>query len=646
MVVGTHTQAAGWAGAHEEVTRSERDAPADGGAEAACGTALPGADAEVLLRAERTAIDRAERLLGFTAALAETWTTERVAASAIEHGRIAARALDASLWLVDRERNVARLAEATHSARFRRRFAELSLARPGTYPVVDAIREARPVWLASRAEVHHAYPELGESAAYRLLPGVCVVSLPLTFPAECLGAVVFTFGEDRVLDESERRFLVLLARQVTLAVERARLLEAERRARTAAEAAEARSAFLSEAAAVLASSLDYEVTLASVARLAVPRIADWCAVDLVEDFWAGKPSAIVAHADPARLARARELQRLLSVDPGERRWVPEALRTGEPQLYPALTDEALRALAGSPERAAAAVELELRSAMVVPMAARGRVLGAITFVSSRPGRHGAGDLEMARHLARRAGLAIDSAGLYQEAQRALRARDRVLAFVSHDLKNPLQAMMMATTLLERGADEEATRRHLAVLRGAGKRMDLLVRDLLDLSSLEAGRFKLAVRPLDPAALLIELLGQQAPLADHGGVALASDVSLPVPTIVADRDRIMQVLSNLIGNALAFTPRGGAITVRCRAAGDALRFEVADTGTGIAPCDRAHVFDAFWRSPDSHEGTGLGLAIARGIVEAHGGAIGFESEPGRGTTFHFTVPLAPPTPPPT
>ncbi len=603
-------------------------------------TALAAREAD-LLRVERAATSRAERLLAFTAALAETWTTERVAASVIEHGRGAARALDASLWIVDRARNVARLAEASHSPDVRERFAELALDEEGRLPVVDAIRRASPVWLATRAEFHRAYPHLPESEAYRQLPGLCVASLPLLVAAECVGAIVLTFGEDRVLDAPERAFLSVVAHHISLALERGRLFDAERAARAEAERAEARSAFLSEASAVLASSLDYEATLASVARLAVPRIADWCAIDLAEDFWAGKPSAIVAHADASRLERALELQRRFPADRDQRSWVPEVLRTGRPELYPELSDGTLRAITRSPERAAAAIELEIHSAMVVPMTARDRVLGTITFVSARPGRHGETDLEMARHLARRAGLAIDNARLYREAQRAVAARDRVLAFVSHDLKNPLQAIAMAATMLERSADPATIERHVAVVRRARARMERLIRDLLDLSSLEAGRLRLDAQPLDAAALVAEVVAMQAPMTDHAGVRLVADAPPDAGELVADRDRVVQVFSNLVANAIAFTPRDGTITVRCRAAGDAVRFEVADTGKGIAPSDQPFVFDAFWRSSDSRQGTGLGLAIARGVVEAHGGTIGVASEPGRGTTFSFTMPRAGP-----
>lgn len=587
---------------------------------------------------ELDTVSGAERLLAFTAALAETWTTDRVAASAIEHGRIAAQALDASLWLVDRARDVARLTEATHAPEVRLRFAELPLDRVGSLPVVDAIRGSRPIWAATREEFHRLYPGVEESAAYAQLPGLCVVALPLLVSGECIGAVVFTFGEDRALPPLERAFLLLLAHHLALAVERARLFDAERAARAEAEAAHARAQFLSEASDVLASSLDYEATLASVARLAVPTVADWCAVDLAEDFWAGRPSAIVAHADPARLERARELQRRVPPDRALRSWVPEVLRTGRPELYPSLTDEMLRATAGSPERAEAAIELEIHSAMVLPMTARGRVLGAMTFVSSRPGRHGPGDLEMARHLARRAGLAVDNARLYSEAQRAVKARDRLLAFVSHDLKNPLHAMMMATTLLERGDPGNAPR-HLAVLRRAGGRMERLIRDLLDLSTLEAGRFRLSVGPVEVEPLLADVVAQQAPLAEAAGVSLVTELAAGLTPVAADRDRVVQVLSNLVANALVFTPRGGTVALRARADDGALRLEVADTGRGIPAPDQRRVFDAFWRSDDSPQGTGLGLAICRAIVEAHGGSIGVTSAPGGGATFHFTLPCS-------
>jgi signal transduction histidine kinase len=417
------------------------------------------------------------------------------------------------------------------------------------------------------------------------------------------------------------------------------LVEAERRARAEAEAAEARAAFLSEASAVLASSLDPEATLASVARLAVPRIADWCAIDLADAFWRGEPSAVVAHRDPAKVERARELQRSLPVDRAGRRWIPEVLRSGRPELYRAFTDELLAAMAQSPEHLAAAKELEIRSAMVVPVAARGRILAAITFVSARPGRHGVADLAMAEQLAARAGLALDNARLYREAQDAIRAREEVLAFVSHDLKNPLGAVLMSAGMLQRDPVDARVARHAAMIRRSAERMDRLIRDLLDLSTIEAGRFRVDRQPCPAAALATDAAVLAQPLATDKGVSLSLAPDLPVEDVLADRDRILQVLSNLLGNAIAFTPPGGVVALGCVATDGAAVFEVRDSGAGIPAEDRPHVFDRFWRSRDSRRGSGLGLAIARGIVEAHGGRIWFESRRGAGTTFWFSLPAA-------
>jgi signal transduction histidine kinase len=340
------------------------------------------------------------------------------------------------------------------------------------------------------------------------------------------------------------------------------------------------------------------------------------------------------------VARARELQRGLPGVLEARNWVAEVLGTGRPELYPELTDAMLEAKATSPERLAASLELGIRSAMVVPMAARGRILGAITFVSARPGRHGAEDLEMVTHLARRAGLAVDNSRLYRDAQEAVRARDEVLAFVSHDLKNPLSAVIMSATLLQRepGGDPRQSR-HVATIRRSAQRMDRLIHDLLDVSSMEAGRFRVEPRAWEAGPILTEAAALASPHAAQKRIALEVEAEPDAPPVLADRHRVLQVLSNLLGNALAFTPERGRVTLGCRREGERVVFTVSDTGPGIAPEDQPRVFDRFWRSRASPEGSGLGLAIARGIVEAHGGRIGLECRPGQGTTFRFDLQLA-------
>jgi PAS domain S-box-containing protein len=598
---------------------------------------------ETALALERRSAERARRLLEVTAALSNALTRDDVAAAVVDGGRAAVDAFDGSLWLLDDARRELRPVHAApYSAAFVTRVGAIPVDLPaGTMPAADVVTRGDPIWISSRAELAAAYPGLDETEPYRALRDFAFACLPMTVEGRCIGVLAFSFGAARRFEEGERGFLLVLARHSAQALERARLYEAERRARAEAEAANARSAFLSEASALLASSLDHEATLASVARLAVPRIADWCAVDLADEFWRGAPSAIVAHSDPEQVERARELQRRLPVDLGARHWVPEVLRTGRPELYPELGEEALAALADSPERLAAVRELRVRSAMVVPMRARGRILGAITFVSARPGRHGPADLQMAEHLARRAGLAIDNALLYRQAQEAVRAREEVLAFVSHDLKNPLSAVRMSAVLLERAGVDRAQGRYVSTIRRSAERMDRLIHDLLDLSSLEAGRFRVERRPVDAPSLLADAAAFAQPLGVEKGVRVEVEVEPGTPPALADRDRVLQVLSNLVGNAIAFTPAGGRVTLRCSGRAGAVLFAVADTGQGIAEADRPRVFDRFWKSHDSRQGSGLGLAIARGIVEAHGGRIWFESRPGGGTIFHFELAAASP-----
>jgi signal transduction histidine kinase len=412
-------------------------------------------------------------------------------------------------------------------------------------------------------------------------------------------------------------------------------LDAERAARADAEAARQRATFLAEASAILGSSLDWTETLASVARLAVPAVADWCCVEGAEGLASGGPPLAVAHADPARVERALEWRRRWPPDPAAPGGPCAVVRTGRAELWREITD-ALLAAHLTAEQLRAAGEIGMTSVMIVPLAARGRTLGAITFVSTEARRrYDADDLAMAEELGRLAGLAMDNARLYDEARRAIQARDEVLAVVSHDLKNPLESVLLSASLLLRAPDPEQVRRYAEAVRRSGARMDRLVRELLDLSRMEAGQFRVELRPEQLEAIVEEALALLAPVAQERGVALGV-AGGPLPQAVpCDRERILQVLSNLVGNALNFAPRGGHVAVRVALSDVEAEVAVADDGPGIPPEDLPHVFDRFWKR--RADGTGLGLAIVRGIVDAHGGRVRVESRVGGGTTFAFTLP---------
>ena len=228
----------------------------------------------------------------------------------------------------------------------------------------------------------------------------------------------------------------------------------------------------------------------------------------------------------------------------------------------------------------------------------------------------------------------------EEAEAAVRSRDDILAIVSHDLRNPLNTISMSLSLIEMDQTRERSLAQAGIIRRAIGNMTRLIQDLLDVNQIAAGQLVVKPEPVEVAALLEDSRATIAALAmrksqrleisaDEGGVVLA------------DRDRVGQVLSNLAGNAAKFTPEGGRIEVRADAVAEGVRFMVRDSGPGLASEDLPHVFDRFWQARKVRRGgVGLGLPITKGIIDAHGGRIWVESSAGVGTTFYFTLPLAP------
>jgi signal transduction histidine kinase len=241
-------------------------------------------------------------------------------------------------------------------------------------------------------------------------------------------------------------------------------------------------------------------------------------------------------------------------------------------------------------------------------------------------------------------LAAENARLYEQAQQAVRVREQILAIVSHDLRNPVGTILMATTLLaqpeEPGEVREDLSRSVGRIRRAAERMLRLIDDLLDFASIEAGSLAIKRQAHDPGSMIQETLASFEGVANKRRLQLAASVETPLPKLDGDRDRILQVLSNLVGNATKVTAEGGHIEIHVEARGHDLLFAVSDDGPGISEENLKFLFERYWRSADAtYKGTGLGLAIARGIVNAHGGRIWAESELGHGAKFLFTIPAA-------
>lgn len=222
-------------------------------------------------------------------------------------------------------------------------------------------------------------------------------------------------------------------------------------------------------------------------------------------------------------------------------------------------------------------------------------------------------------------------------RKAVAARDEIMGIVAHDLRNPLGAITMRAALLKRETDSESTRHHAESIENVAVRMEYLIKTMLDVATMEAGRFSVTPAPCDVDDLLRETVDMFGSLFASKEVRLDGEAKAWL-TIQADRERVLQVLSNLLGNALKFTPQGGEVQISIEPQREMVRFTVSDTGPGISAENLPRLFERFWKDETpGKKGTGLGLFIAKGIVEAHGGEIWVESEPGRGSRFHFTVP---------
>lgn len=493
------------------------------------------------------------------------------------------------------------------------------------------------------AEDTDQMPQLSARRAQYTSEGIrSLLAVPMRVHTEAPGTLTYYYRQPHHFSDRELRVATALANLASAAITSAELYDEQRRLRAEAQAAEMRSNFLAEASRLLTSTLDYEATLTRVAQLSVPGLADWCAVDMIEEDQSVKRLA-VTHVDPAKVEWAHEIQRRYPPDMSAPRGVPRVLRTGVSEIYPEVTDEMLTEAAMDEEHLRLLRAVGLSSAMLVPLVAHGRMHGVITFITAESGRrYGMQDLVLAEDLARRAAVAVENARLYQAAQRANRLKDEFLATVSHELRTPLTAILgWATMLRSNSFDQQSLDRAFETIERNAKNQKQIIEDLLDVSRIITGQLRLEVGPVELAPLIISAVESLRPAAAAKNVELQKVLDAGSSAISGDPARLQQIIWNLLTNAIKFTPRDGRVQIKLARVESHIELEVSDTGQGISAEFLPFVFDRF-RQADStttrkHGGLGLGLAIVRHLVELHGGTVRAESA-GEGQGARFTVAL--------
>ena len=397
--------------------------------------------------------------------------------------------------------------------------------------------------------------------------------------------------------------------------------------------------FLAEVGPILSSTLDYEDTLRNIAQLAVRDLADFCIVDIVEEVGRVRRLKVLSR-DPLK-APICNLFMGYPLESSHGPLTGKVLETRQTRFVPLLSPEILASFGEDSLRALRAADA--KSAIATPLLAHGKLVGVITFLSSSGSRlYRPADVHIAEELAQRATLSIENARLFAETHRAVKTREDVLAVVSHDLRNPLTTIELVVHAFRdmEQMDANLIRALADKVQRSTNEMKILISDLLDFARIQSGSFSVTPSAHALSDVVTPVIDRMRILAEARQQILEVDLPSTLPRVAVDPNRIGQVLSNLVRNAIKFTSNQGTIQVAARQEYQHILVSVTDTGPGIPQEHLQKIFDRFWRVPGTKKkGSGLGLSIARGIVEAHGGRIWAESRLGEGSSFFFTLPLA-------
>jgi signal transduction histidine kinase len=503
-----------------------------------------------------------------------------------------------------------------------------------TQPVVIPDVAALPALTAHRME------------NYRREGIQALLVMPLRIHGEITATLVFYYHQPQPLSELEVRVATALAHLSGAALTTAELYDEQHQRRMEAEAAQRDQAFLAQASGILGNSLDYTTTLTTIAELAVPQLGDWCGVYLLNKQGTVEQLA-VAHHDPAKTALVHELLHRYPPTPERAHGLMRVLQTGQPVLAPQMDASLLETIAQDAEHLRLLRELDVTSYLLVPLRVGERTFGVLSFGRGNAQQpFGPEHLPLTQELAHRAAIAVENARLYRAAQDAIQLREQFLSVAAHELKTPLTTLKGYAELLQRRVTREGTfsqrdTRALQTVVEHAHRLDTLIAMLLDVSRLEAGRLRIGREVVDLHTLTGRVITEMQLMAEQHPIELTGrDEPL---TVIGDELRLEQVLNNLIGNAIKYSPAGGPITVDLEQQDGMACVSVSDRGMGIPTHALPHLFERFYRADNVDErhisGMGIGLYVVKEIVTLHAGRVTVESAEGQGSTFRVSLPLA-------
>lgn len=403
--------------------------------------------------------------------------------------------------------------------------------------------------------------------------------------------------------------------------------------------------FLSEASKVLSSSLNYTQTLKNVAKLAVPRVADWCVIDMLKPDGAVELLEI-AHTNQKKAKWAKKLREVFTADMNASTGLPKVLKTGNTEFYPVVTNEMIKQSISDNKKLKSVQKLGIKSVMIVPLCIDNICIGAITFIAAESGRNfNQMDLAMAQELADRAALAIKNAILYEEARIGIQTRDEFLNIASHELKTPITSLQLQLQILKRRIEygkDFNTRDVLKILdmkEAQLKRLTKLINNLLDVTKINSQNFELEREETNLSTVVHEVVDR----FDGSGKDSKAKIYVDVEKQIIgkwDKFKIDQVITNVISNAVKYGDNK-PIQVKVLNQKSVAEIIVKDQGIGIQEKELKKIFERFERTEVArqYEGLGLGLYIANQFIRAHGGSIDVKSKPGQGSTFTIHLPIA-------